>query len=87
VRRERLIAESPRLPLAYFEEPAPPARFREPVACAFIRLGVPFEAAAAKAQRLGWWVARRDWDHLRMLSAPEAVADLISQAISATQLD
>jgi hypothetical protein len=29
-------------------------------------------------------VARRDWDHLRMLSDPEAVADLIAQAISAT---
>ncbi len=83
-RRERLIAENPRLPLAYFGEPAPPARFAESVACAFLRLGAPFDAAANKAQRLGWWVARRDWDHLRILSAPEAVADLIAQAISAT---
>ncbi len=83
-RRERLIAENPRLPLAYFDEPAPPVRFAESVACAFLRLGAPFDAAANKAQRLGWWVARRDWDHLRILSAPEAVADLIAQAISAT---
>jgi alpha/beta hydrolase family protein len=85
VRRRRLVAEIPRLPLAYFEEPAPPARFAESVACAFVRLGAPFDPAADKAQRLGWWVTRRDWDHLRMLSAPEAVADLIAQAISATQ--
>jgi len=84
-RRGRLIAETPRLPLAYFDEPAPPARFAESVASAFIRLGAPFDAAADKAQRLGWWVARRDWDHLRMISDPEAVADLIAQAISATQ--
>jgi pimeloyl-ACP methyl ester carboxylesterase len=85
VRRRRLVAEIPRLPLAYFDEPAPPARFAESVACAFLRLGPPFDPAADKAQRLGWWVARRDWDHLRMLSAPDAVADLIAQAISATQ--
>ena len=84
-RRERLIAEIPRLPVAYFDEPAPLVRFAESVACAFVRLGAPFDAAADKAQRLGWWVTRRDWDHLRMLSAPEAVADLIAQAISATQ--
>jgi pimeloyl-ACP methyl ester carboxylesterase len=83
VRRERLIAEIPRLPVAYFDEPAPSARFAESVACAFVRLGAPFDLAADKADRLGWWVTRRDWDHLRMLSAPEAVADLIAQAISA----
>ena len=82
--RRRLAAENPRLPVAYFEEPAPPARFAESVACAFLRLGPPFDPAADKAQRLGWWVIRKEWDHLRMLSAPEAVADLISQAISAT---
>ena len=84
-RRRRLIADIPRLPAAYFDEPAPPARFTESVACAFVRLGAPFDAAADKAERLGWWVARRDWDHLRMLSDPKAVADLIVQAISATR--
>lgn len=82
-RRRHLIAEIPRLPLAYFDEPAPPARFAESVACAFLRLGAPFDPAADKAARLGWWVARRDWDHLRMLTAPRKVADLIAQAISA----
>jgi pimeloyl-ACP methyl ester carboxylesterase len=85
VRRRHLIAEIRRLPVAYFDEPAPPARFADSVACAFLRLGAPFDAAADKAQRLGWWVTRRDWDHLRMVSAPDAVADLIAQAISATQ--
>jgi hypothetical protein len=84
-RRRRLIAEIPRLPVAYFDEPAPPARFANAVACAFLRLGPPFDPAADKARRLGWWVTRRGWDHLRMLSAPAAVADLIAQAISATQ--
>lgn len=83
-RRERLIAETPRLPVAYFDEPAPPTRFADSVSCAFVRLGAPFDAAADKAERLGWWVTRRDCDHLRMMSDPAAVADLIAQAISAT---
>jgi hypothetical protein len=82
-RRRRLIAEIPRLQVAYFDEPAPPAQFAKSVAGAFLRLGPPFDPAADTADRLGWWVARKDWDHLRMLSAPEAVADLITQAISA----
>jgi hypothetical protein len=82
-RRRRLIAEIPRLQVAYFDEPAPPAQFAKSVACAFLRLGPAFDQAADKADRLGWWVARRDWDHLRMLTAPEEVADLIAQAISA----
>jgi hypothetical protein len=86
-RRLRLIAEIRRLPVAYFDEPASPARFAKSVACAFLRLGPPFDPAANKAERLGWWVARRDWDHLRMLSNPVAVAGLIAQAISATQLE
>jgi pimeloyl-ACP methyl ester carboxylesterase len=85
-RRRRLIAEIPRLPVAYFDEPAPPARFAQSVACAFLRLGAPFDRAADKAERLGWWVARRDWDHLRMLSAPNAVANLIASAISALRV-
>jgi hypothetical protein len=84
-RRRRLISEIPRMPLAYFDEPVPPARFANSVACAFLRFGASFDAAADKAQRLGWWVARQDWDHLRMLSDPDAVADLIAQAISAAQ--
>jgi hypothetical protein len=83
-RRKRLIAETPRLPVAYFDEPAPPTRFADSVSCAFVRLGAPFDAAADKAERLGWWVTRRDCDHLRMMSDPAAVADLIAQAISAT---
>ena len=82
-RRQRLIAEIPRLPLAYFDEPAPAARLANSVACAFVRLGAPFDAAADRAERLGWWVARRNWDHLRMITDPAGVADLIAQAISA----
>ena len=83
--RRRFVAEIPRLPLAYFEELAPQTQFADSVTCAFVRLGAPFDRAADKADRLGWRVIRRDWDHLRMVSDPAAVADLIAQAISTTR--
>jgi pimeloyl-ACP methyl ester carboxylesterase len=83
--RRAFFAEIPRLPVAYFEERAPvTSDLRR---CAFLRLSAAYDRAADEAERLGWWVARRDWDHLRMLSAPEAVADLIALAISTSQAE
>lgn len=81
--RRTVTAEIPRLPLAYFEEPAPVTRNWDTLRCAYLRFGAAYYHAADNAERLGWWVARRDWDHLRMLTAPDAVADLIASAVSA----
>jgi pimeloyl-ACP methyl ester carboxylesterase len=83
--RRAVSAEIPTLPVAYFEEAAPVTRNWDTLRCAFLRFSPPYDSAADEAQRLGWWVARRDWDHLRMLTDPEAVTDLIAMAISATQ--
>jgi hypothetical protein len=80
--RREFFAEIPRLPVAYFEEPAPTTSDLR--ACALLRLSAAYDDAADEAEPRGWWVARRDWDHLRMLTDPEAVADLIALAISAT---
>jgi Alpha/beta hydrolase family len=80
--RRAFLAEIPRLPVAYFEEPAPVTR-RLGKQWAYLRFSAPYDSAADEAERRGWWVARRDWDHLRMLTAPDEVADLLSQAISA----
>ena len=82
--RGTVTAEIPRLPLAYFEEPAPATTPAQ--RCAFLRFSTPYDHAADDADRLGWWVARRDWDHLRMLTAPDAVADLIASAVSALRV-
>jgi hypothetical protein len=79
--RGTVTAEIPRMPLAYFEEPAPATTAAQ--RCAFLRFSAAYDQAADHAEQLGWWVARRDWDHLRMLTAPDAVADLIASAISA----
>jgi hypothetical protein len=79
--RREFTAEIPRLPVAYFEEPAPiaAAAFRG----AYLRFSAAYDRAADEADQLGWWVVRKDWDHLRMLTAPEPVAEVIAQAISA----
>jgi hypothetical protein len=81
--RRQFIAEIPRLPLAYFLERAPLTPTWDGLRCAYLRFSGAYDHGADEADRLGWWVARRNWDHLRMLTAPDAVADLISQAISA----
>jgi pimeloyl-ACP methyl ester carboxylesterase len=82
--RRAISAEIPKLPVAYFEEAAPATRNWDTPRRAFLRFSAPYDLAADEAERMGWWVARRDWDHLRMLTAPVAVADLIAQTISAT---
>lgn len=79
--RRRFVAELPRVPLAYFDEPAPVTR-RLSRRWAYVRLSAVYDHVADEAARRGWWVARRDWDHLRMLTAPESIADVIAQAIA-----
>lgn len=81
--RAEFVAELPRVPVAYFEEPAPRTR-RLGRGGAYLRFTAAHDDAADKAQRRGWWVARRDWDHLSMVSQPGAVADLLLLAIRAT---
>jgi hypothetical protein len=81
--RRQFIAEIPRLPLAYFLERAPVTPSRDTLQFAYMRFSPAHDRTADDAERLGWWVLRRDWDHLRMLTAPDAVADLVAAAVSA----
>jgi thioesterase domain-containing protein len=78
--RERFVAELPRLPVAYFQEPAPATRLD--IDCAYVRLSAPYDGAADEAERLGWWVRRLDADHLAMLTQPEQIADAVTEAAS-----
>jgi hypothetical protein len=81
--RRQFVGEIPRLPLAYFLERAPMTRSWDTLPVAYMRFSAAYDHTADEAERLGWLVARRDWDHLRMLTAPDAVADLIGTAVSA----
>lgn len=80
--RERFIAELPRLPVAYFEEPAPDMSGWPAVRCAYARLSEAYDRSAADAERRGWWVHREDAGHLAMLTQPERIADMIARAVA-----
>jgi alpha/beta hydrolase family protein len=83
--RRAFQAEIPRLAPAYFDEPAPVTGGDGSLRCALLRFSAAYDDAADEAELRGWWVARKDWDHLRMITAPDAVAEVITQAISATR--
>ncbi|MGH8793693.1 MAG: alpha/beta fold hydrolase [Stackebrandtia sp.] len=81
--RERFVAELPRIPLSYFEEPAVAARDLPPESCAYIQLSAAYEGQADEAARRGWAVRRHDADHLTMLTRPDFVAELLDDAVAA----
>jgi Alpha/beta hydrolase family len=85
--RRAFIEEIPQVPVSYFAEPAPLTRSWATVPCALVRLSAAYDNAADEAERRGWWVVRRNWDHLRMLTAASAVAGCITEALSAIQSD
>jgi hypothetical protein len=81
--RQRFIKDEPRLPVAFFEEPAPNAPEWATVRCAYLRLSEAYDPTADEAERLGWWVRREEADHLAMLTRPDAVAGVIAAAVAA----
>lgn len=66
-------ADVPRLPLAFFEEPAPQVAMPAEVACAYLRLSAACDGDADEALRLGWPTRRADLDHIAMTTKPAAV--------------
>lgn len=73
--RARFVAELPRLPLAFFDETAPPESWDGP--SGYILLSQAYEADAAQARRRGWPVLERRSHHLAMLTDPVAAAAAI----------
>lgn len=67
------IAEQTELPLAYFEEPAPPLPLTTP--SAYLQMSEAYQADADAAQEAGWPVVRLDLHHLAMLTHPGKLAD------------
>ncbi len=79
--RRRFVAELPRLPVAYFEEPAPVVAGWPPACCGYLRLSAAYDDAAGEAGRRGWLVVREPADHLAMLTRPAWVAGLLDGLI------
>ena len=70
--REALVAELEPLPLAYFEEPAPPDAFEGP--SGYLQLSGAYEAEGVAAGRYGWPLVHLPLHHLAMLTDPEPIA-------------
>lgn len=81
--RAAFRADLPRLPLAYFEEPAPPVTLAPEVRGGYLLLSDGYQDAAEEAERRGWPLIHLPSDHLAMLTQPEAVATALEQLIDA----
>ncbi len=78
--RDRFRAGLPRLPLAYFQEPAPAAvPDPDPARTAYLRLSPRYEETAMRVEALGHRVLRRTAHHLSPLTDPEATADALEK--------
>lgn len=79
--RRRLVAESPRLPLSYFAEPAPPSSWSGPQV--YLRLSDAYHAEAERMRATGTPVITRASHHLAMLTDPSMVADALRTCLAA----
>jgi len=73
--RDALVAELEPLPLAYFEELAPPAELTAPGA--YLQLSGSYGDEIRAAGRLGWSTVSLPLNHLGPLSHPKAVASVL----------
>ncbi|MDO8409179.1 MAG: hypothetical protein Q7S93_03865 [Phenylobacterium sp.] len=73
--RAALLAELGPLPLAYFEEPAPPGTLAGPGG--YLQLSGAYEDQAEAARRMGWRARRLQLNHLSPLTAPRDVAGMV----------
>lgn len=81
--RAAFHADLPRLPLSYFEEPAPTVTLAPKIRGGYLLLSDGYQAAAEEAERHGWPLIHLPSDHLAMLTQPESVAAALEQLIDA----
>lgn len=72
--RSEVERELPRLPLAYFDEPAPVPRGWPEAPCGYLLFSGAYANHAAEAERRGWLLRALAGQHLHMLVDPGAVA-------------
>jgi hypothetical protein len=78
-----LVASCPDLSLDLMTEPMPDAPDLDPAATSYVRLSAAYDAAADRADSLGWATRRLDLHHLALLTHPAEVAEAVEQAIQA----
>ncbi|MFF2148451.1 alpha/beta fold hydrolase [Kitasatospora sp. NPDC058190] len=77
--RGRFCDELPRLPLTYFEEPAPDHPSPAPFGSAYLQLSDGYQDEALQAEREGWRITRRSAHHLAMLTEPEDISRALEE--------
>ena len=76
--REVIIAEQPRLPLAYYEEQVPVADgWDDDMQCGYIQFSEAYDGPAADASQRGWAVRTLPGEHLHQVVDPDATAALL----------
>jgi hypothetical protein len=77
--RGRFTAELHRVPLGYFDEPAPATTRWSPDRAAYLQLSDAYADAAAAAAALGWPVDRVPGHHLAMMTEPARITDALER--------
>ena len=80
--RAGVLAEIPRLPLAYFEEAAPPADGGLG-RCGYLQLSAPYTPFADEAERRGWPTIREASNHLAIVTEPELIVGRLLDLLGA----
>jgi hypothetical protein len=80
--RQTLIAEAPKVPLAYLSATAPcPGRWSDALGCSYIQLSPAYAGETEAAERLNWPVERLAGHHLSMMTQPELISSLLVRLI------
>ena len=82
--RHQVVAELPRVPLAFMEEPRSSADWAGPAG--YLRLSAAYDDAAELAERRGWPVRWLDTHHLAPTSRPDEVAAALIELLDVQAL-
>lgn len=78
--REEMRDEAPEVPWEFLKEQRPSVEWSG--ACGYVLLSPVYEAAAARAEELGWPVERVESHHLAAATSPSAVAAALKSVVS-----
>jgi hypothetical protein len=84
IMRQQLVAEIRPRALDFFTEPIPVFDGWPDAPCVYILFSPPYKRAEAQAWQMGWLTYKLEAGHFHMLVDPNAVTDLIVNAVNET---
>jgi hypothetical protein len=80
--RQTLIAEAPKVPLAYLSATAPRlSRWSETLCCSYIQLSPGYAGETEAAARHNWPIERLAGHHLSMMTQPELISSVLVRLV------